>query len=278
MSFQDQSVALPGDGRIQIQGDGMVRFGDDNHVNVTFYNRPVLDVAKSKEAGRRIMVGKVYVRIQQPGEKDCTDDPVENKPWTMQRFARQWQQYQASQQQIPDGTPVDMLPYFIQRPEIAANLHSLAVHTIEQLANLTEHGASSIGMGATQWRNMAKDFLEKANKGVGAHKMEAELAKRDNTIEVMSNQIEQLKTQLNKLMAERQGVPGTMIPQPGAMPMAQGHAMGAGFNQALYTSAPLGASLHDGLDGPSIPEPITEPPKARGGRPKGSRNKPQTSH
>ena len=126
MSFQDQSVALPGDGRISLtpgasEGVFDVKFGSDNTTNVHFYRKAVHDAALSAQHGRPMTRGVEYVRIQQPGEKDYTDDPVANKPWARDRFPRQWAQYQRSQAQIPDGTPIDML--FPQRPEVGSNLH-----------------------------------------------------------------------------------------------------------------------------------------------------------
>lgn len=213
MSFHDSSSAIPGDGQqIQIMPDGMVRFGNDTQTNVVFYKKSCVDIEKSRMAGRRIEVGVDYVRIQHPGERDTIDTPVANKPDAPLRWPRQWAQYRQSQEQIPEGTPTSMLPYFIQHPEIPANLTGSGVYTLEQLANLSEHAAQSIGMGVTQWRNMARDFLEKANKGVGIHKMEAELQKRDNEIEVLKNNLAQAVAQIDRLAAAQQGVPGAMIP------------------------------------------------------------------
>ena len=222
MSFNDRSSSIVGDGgNIQIQADGMVRFGSDNNLNVLFYRKAVPDPELSMQHGRPMSVSKIYVRIQHPGEKDCNDDPVDNKPWTKQRYARQWEQFERQQDQIPDGSPIDIL--FPQNPEIGANLHGMGVHTIEQLAALTEHGAQSIGMGVTEWRNKARDFLNKANAHVGLHQWAKEKAVLENKLEVQENQMGQLRSQVDKLLAQLQGVPGAMIPN-GVGPQAQGHA------------------------------------------------------
>lgn len=256
MSFHDASSSLPGDGQqIQIQADGMVKFGNDSQTNVVFYKRPVLDLEKSRAAGRRIEVGVDYVRIQHPGERDTIDTPVANKPDAPHRWARQWMQYQKSQEQIPEGTPTSILPYFIQHPEIPANLHGNGVYTLEQLANLSEHAAQSIGMGVTQWRNMARDFLEKANKGVGVHQMQAALEKRDNEIEVLRLQLDAQRAQIDRLIAAQKGVPGTMIPADRPN-VAQAHA--ASVAQTQTASQPYDwtqAGVHQAAQGPqSFPE------------------------
>ncbi len=222
MTFNDRSTDLPGDGgQIQIAPDGMVRFGSDSQMNVRFYNKAVPDPVLSQQHGRQINVDKIYVHIQHPGEKDYSDDPIENKPGIQKRFPRQWEQFEKRQEQVPAGTPIDIL--FPQSPAIGANLHGYGVHTIEQMANLHEHGAQAIGMGATEWRNAAKTFLDQANAHVGQHQWAREKATLENTIEVQGNQIGQLQAQLDKLLAQLQGVPGAMIPQ-GVGPLAQAHA------------------------------------------------------
>ncbi len=222
MTFNDRSTDIKGDGGlIQVAPGGMVRFGADSQMNVLFYNKDVFDEALSQQCGRPMKVDKIYVRIQHPGEVDYSDDPVENKPGIKQRFPRQWEQFEKSQEQIPTGTPIDLL--FPQHPAIGANLHSHGVHTVEQMANLHEHGAQRIGMGATEWRNAAKTFLDQANAHVGQHQWAREKSVLENTIEVQGNQIGQLQAQLDKLLAQLQGVPGAMIPA-GVGPQAQAHA------------------------------------------------------
>jgi hypothetical protein len=279
MSFHDGSSQLPGDGQqIHIQSDGMVRFGSDNQTNVHFYKRPVADPELSRQYGRPMTKGVDYVRIQHPGERDTIDTPVANKPDAPHRWPRQWAQFQRSQEQIPDGTPIEML--FPQHPEIGANLHAYGIHTIEQMANLSEHAAQSIGMGATQWRNKAKDFLEKANTGVGIHKLEAELEKRDNVIEVMKNQLDEQKRQIDRLIAAQQGVPGAMIPA-GRPTVAQAHA--ASVRQAApvdwtqpieqqplqqlvepYNQALAGSDWTQQASGYAAPQPTPIAPRPRG--------------
>lgn len=291
MSFHDASSPIPGDGQqIQIQPDGMVRFGNDNQTNVLFYTRPVHDPELSRQTGRPMTKGVTYVRIQHPGERDTIDTPVAHKPDAPHRWPRQWAQFQQSKEQIPEGTPIEML--FPQYPEIGANLHSCGVHTIEQMASLTEHGAQSIGMGATQWRNEARAFLEKANKGVGIHKMQAELQKRDNEIEVLRNQVSDLVAQIDRLIAAQQGVPGTMIPT-NRPTLAQAHAASvartsdwtvpsatphvadwtqAGIHQAaqdpqVFPDYGLAPVAPDAWDAQPLSEPPQQPTARRRGRP-----------
>lgn len=209
-----QSMAITVDGQPGvIRPDGMVQFGNDNLANVVFYKRPVLNQRKSQEAGRPIYESIEYVRIQHPGERDCADKPLTNVPDAPRRWPRQWTQYQASQEQIPDGTLVTAL--FVTEPEIAANLRGLGIHTVEQLARTSEHALDQIGMGAREWKNRAERFLSSALDGAEFHRMQRENDELKNKIEVMGNQMAIMKNQLDRLVAERGGVPPAMIPNKG---------------------------------------------------------------
>lgn len=220
--MDNNSVTIDGQ-RGTIQADGWVRMGSDDRVNVLFYRKSVLDKAKSAEAGRPIHVARDYVRIQQPGEKDYADRPVDDDRSVIDRWPRHWEAYQRGRTAAPDGTPVECL--FPQNPEVAANLHTLGVHTIEQLAGLTAHGAQTVGMGATQWQQKAKQFLASANGGAGMHQLQQQNAKLQSQIETQANQIALMKAQLDRLAALQNGIPGAMLPQ--RLPtISQQHAVG----------------------------------------------------
>lgn len=209
----DNSITIDGQqGTIVPIGEGVgtVRFNGDDRLNVTFYNRPVLDPMESQKRGRQWNKSIEYVRIQIPGEKDYADRPATEADHG--RFPRQHQAYMRGQQQIPNGTPIDVL--FPQSPEIPVNLHGLGVHTVEQLAGLTEHGAQTIGMGATMWRNKAKQFLDAANGGASVHRLQKAIEDKDAKIEVLANQIKQQAAQIDRLMAlVEQKIPPNMVPQ-----------------------------------------------------------------
>lgn len=280
--MENSRITIDGmEGTIMAGGDGygVVRFGNDDKTNVLFYDKPVVDPIKSREMGRRWEVSKQYVRIQHPGEKDYSDRPLTD--FDKARFPRQWAQYLQGHKQMPDGTPVDVL--FPQSPEIPANLHSLGCHTIEQLAGMTEHGSQTIGMGATQWRDRARKFLEAAAGSAGIHRLEKQIEDERNKNEVLSNQISQLQTQVTQLLAMQQGVPRPMIPQ-NSPTIAQQTSQQTFANDGPEESDPA-------FEAPGEPEPYAQsgvsaeplfvdpnaseasnPAPRRRGRPPGSRN------
>jgi len=226
-----------------ITPSGMVQFGSDNHTNVTFYKRSVLDSTKSREEGRPFYVSKDYVRIQQPGEHlNIIDRPIDDDPRVKLRWPIQYQNFQNnSQQEIPEGTPIEIL--FPNAPEIPANLHTQAVHTVEQLSNLTAHALQSIGMGSVEWQGQARKFLDSAKGGMEYHKLVKNNQDLQSKVEVLMNQISLLNSQLNRLMAAQQGIPGTMIPNSAptvAQAMYQNPAMQ--FPQNHYPPATVTTS------------------------------------
>lgn len=78
------------------------------------------------------------------------------------RFPRQWAAFQANQAQIPDGYPVSML--FSNQPDRVDHCRSIGIHTVEQLAALSEQGMAKLGMGARDLKEQAEVYLEKAEK------------------------------------------------------------------------------------------------------------------
>jgi hypothetical protein len=193
-------------------GYAQVNYGSDDTLNVIFHKQPTLNAAMSKAEGRPVYEALDYVRIQQPGERDYTDRPIDEVPEVCQRFAAKWQQYINNQKQVPDGTPLAIL--FPQNPEIAANLQSdqIGIHTIEQLANLSVEAMQRLGLGASDWVQKAKKFLDQASKGVGHHKLESELARRDAVIDDMTNKLNLAMSQINMLQQAQQAQGGGMMP------------------------------------------------------------------
>ncbi|MEJ0092820.1 MAG: hypothetical protein WDN46_14285 [Methylocella sp.] len=284
-------VTIDGQGGT-IQPNGLVRFGSDETVNVLFYTKSVLDPVQSRERGRPYHVSLPYVRIQQPGEKDYIDRPVTENDAAKHRWPHHWARYEGGQKPAPAGTPLECL--FPQHPEIAANLHTLAVHTVEQLAGLTAHGQQTIGMGATEWQRKAKEFLAAANGGVGMHRLQQENDKLKGQIEVQGNQIALMKTQIDRLLAaQNQKIPPAMIPN-GDPTLAQQFGEGRttdyppqfGDSRQTFPNDDLpdtdAAPAIEASDEPMFveeeaadsEESLDAPPKRRGGWPAGKPRKP----
>lgn len=238
---------------LDAHGYGMVQYGPgDEKLIVGFYRRSVINSAKSRELGKPVHEGQDYVKIEHPGETlNKVDRPVTDQD--RQRFPRQWAMYMQGKQDVPDGIPISLL--FPAKPEIEATLRGYNINTVEQLANLSAHAISTVGMGCQDWVNGAKRYLERAEKGVNHHKFEAALATKDQ-------QIAALQRQLNDLSA--------LIQTKTAAPPQNFDAQTAQIN-----------AVHQSADMPFTPEPaqfvqdLSIEAKPKRGRPKGSTNKPK---
>jgi len=168
----------------------------------------------------------------------------------------QYQKFQTNNQQdAPEGTPLEIL--FPNHPEISANLHTQAVHTVEQMANLTAHALQNIGMGAVEWQGMARKFLDSAKGGIEHHRLVKDLEDQKSKNEVLQNQVSLMQSQLNRLMAaQQQGIPPHMIPNA-APTVAQQH------NQSFVAEAdaPMAAGPFD-----TEPQPQYKSPPLRNKR------------
>jgi len=172
---------------IDSQGYGMVTYGPtDDKLIVGFYKKSVLNAARSRDEGKPVHEGRDFVKIQHPGETlNVVDRPVQDSD--KNRWPRQWHNYQQGVRQVPDGVPINLL--FPAKPEIETMLRGYNIHTVEQLAGLSAEGISTVGMGAQDWVNAAKRYMERADKGVNHHQFEKALAEKDQRILTLERQV-----------------------------------------------------------------------------------------
>ena len=178
-------------------GYGMARFGEDTRLVVIFYTRSLKNDAKSREFGVPYNDNAVFVRIHEPGERlNVVDRPMQEGD--KQRFHLQWSKFIQNQEQIPEGTPIDLL--FPNNPALSENLKAQGVHTIQQCANLSANAIDNIGMGAQEYVNLAKKYLSSATDGLAFHKMQEQIVKKDQDYKILQHQFDQLKNQFNMLL------------------------------------------------------------------------------
>jgi hypothetical protein len=187
---------------INWHGDvGVVQYGGgDKSLVVYFYNKPVNNPAKSREAGRPVSDNVTYVRMAPPGEKlNIVDRPAAGAD--ARRFPTQWQQFMQQSEQIPEGTPIDLL--YPENPAIGANLRSCGIHTIEACADLSAHAIENVGMGAQSWVNQAQKYIAASNKGVSVSKHRQDLEERDRELNFLRKQVEDMKQAIQVMKNER---------------------------------------------------------------------------
>lgn len=196
---------------IHSQGYGMVQYGPtDDKLIVGFYKRSILNAARSRVEGKPVHEGRDFVKIQHPGETlNVVDRPVNDSD--KHRWPRQWAHYLQGVQQIPDGVPINLL--FPNKPEIETTLRGYNIHTVEQLANLSAQGISTVGMGAQDWVNAAQRYMERADKGVNHHQFEKALAEKDAAIAQLQRQVAEVTALVRQQQAPQGIRPTPQMPE-----------------------------------------------------------------
>ena len=179
----------PQPGAIEWQGGsgvGMVKVRDTRHVR--FYRKSEPNGAAIIASGGPTHRAVDMIAIQHPGERDRLERAVREEDKF--EFPRQWAQFAAQQEQIPDGTPLAVL--FPNDPDIVDVLKGIKVFTTEQLASMTEPGLERAGMGVRGWQKKALEFNEARIAAQPFHKL--------------SQENEQLRAQLEQLQATVAGL------------------------------------------------------------------------
>jgi hypothetical protein len=174
----DQAAVMEGEGR----------YAMDSKLFVEFFRRPVLNSGKSAEAGRPVFDEYDFVRIIIPGDRNSTMEAKVTEEHR-RRFASRWQRYIAGQDQAQSGTPIEQWP--IMTVSQVANLKAINIHTIEQLAGLSDQNATQL-MGNFELRKKAQAFLDLAKDNLANEKLEASLKQRDEEINLLKEQMAQL--------------------------------------------------------------------------------------
>ena len=138
---------------------------------VRFENRPVEDREASIAAGHLVHKDRVFALITPAGSKDVIEKIAEE--WLAnletevraERFPSEWlkhfrgkfREFIETGTVKVDGIPISALPNVT--PAQLKNLESSKIYSVEDLAQLTEEGIASLGMGGRELRDRAKAFM-----------------------------------------------------------------------------------------------------------------------
>lgn len=249
--------------------DGTQRFAAPENAagpSVHFYPKSVQMGQASLEAGRPIFQSTLFIRIQQPGERDCLDTRASAEH--IQKYMAQYQRFleRRGSDKI-EGTPLDSL--FPAHPDTVETLRYFKVYTVEQLAALSDTAQGTIGHGAFEWKMKARNYLEVTEKGKGfaaaeaaketleraVRKAEADKALQDQQIAALTQQIGQLTQQIQVMMGAGAGQPMPVFQQAGmvqayAQPARAGLDPDADVRKFPQTRAQAGEPTFDDDDNP----------------------------
>ena len=162
-----------------------------------FFMQAVENKARSIEEGRPIFDEIEMVEIRIPGDnktvfvdrvfrKDGTPNGagLMNKPPAyIERWPRHYDNFKAKQPAALIGTPLSEWPPMTVSK--VAEFRALGIHTVENLADLTDGHLSKLGMGGREWREKARAYIQDAKAGSAA----AENAALQAQLDAMQAQI-----------------------------------------------------------------------------------------
>lgn len=167
------------------------RYAMDHKLHVTFYTRPVLNSFKSQEAGRPVFDEVDYIKIHTPGSQLCSIDAPMTAGTYMKRFADRYKKWKAGQAELVSGTPIDAFPLLLGKVGLTAELKAMNIHTVEQLAGLSDGSLQGI-MGGNELRRKAEEYIK------GTSGTDAMLAKMQKENDEMRAQLEMLTSMVGK--------------------------------------------------------------------------------
>lgn len=164
----------------------------DEQLLVMFKKYPRLSPYKSKNQGTPIYDDEEVIQVLQPGERDAAIVKVE--PWHIARFPKQYEAYKKGQEYIVSGTPLDLL--FPGEPSTVLGLKAAHIHTVQQLAALSDSSLQNIPFGRSL-QDKAKAYLSQADSGKTFHTMQKQIddltAKLEQMTEIKAEIVEEEK-------------------------------------------------------------------------------------
>lgn len=184
-----------------------VQHGDDSGLYVEFTLEAIHQTAKSEEEGRPIYKDVPHIRIHFPGDRTKQIfRPVKTEadhlgPADPVRFPAQWQAFQAQQEQVQTGTPVEHWGPLTKSQ--AMEFKSMHIHTVEQLAAVSDSNLT--WLGARELRDKAVAWLKNAEDGKEAIRLQSELDKSNTEIADLKRQLKELADAVQKGGAGKRG-------------------------------------------------------------------------
>jgi hypothetical protein len=158
----------------------------DEGLLVRFYIKARQDQRETQKQGKPVFKDVDYIEIRVPGQRNWVARPVTQAD--MARFPRHWEAYKnrTGNEEYLEGTLLAEWP-LITRSQVE-ELSFANVKTVEQLVAMPDVNASQF-MGINTLREKAKEWLARAKEGKAAAELEEKLAKRDDEIKELKEQV-----------------------------------------------------------------------------------------
>lgn len=171
----------------------------DNSVYVKFYTKPVMNEAKSDEAGRPIYDEREYVEIRTPGQQNnVVQRPVTDMD--RQRFRKAYSKFKEGFEEQLVGTPLSEVSW-LTRAQVEELFH-LRVRTVEHLAELNDSVCSKYS-GMYKLKQRAKQVIEEGTKNAPFAKLQSENEKMAAELTALRQTVEEQSAIIRTMQAKK---------------------------------------------------------------------------
>jgi len=219
-------MSFAADGAAQIQPMsghvGMVTHGTDKGLMAEFFVVDEYKPFQSEKEGRAIYEPIHMVRISAPGAKTDIIQRVKMQddvdgPAHINRFPAQWKAFLAQQEQVPDGTSLEMCK-FIPSHRVKM-LKAMGVHTAEQYADAPDSILQTMGMGAAAEREKCRTYLANDDEKVRhLSKALSDAAEARDEAKMLKEQMADLNRRMAEMMANRGQIYQSTLEQVAPLP------------------------------------------------------------
>lgn len=159
---------------------------DNSNSFIEFYDDAIEVTWKSEQEGRPVYEQRTMIRIITPGDSTCTFESLATDEHKRQ-YPKQYEAYQRQSGPLIEGTMLAAWPPINKSQCKEAQFFE--IHTVEQLAGLTDSQVSRMGMGWQQLRTQAKAYLIAAKDSAHVTQQAAEMDRLKGELEAMRQQL-----------------------------------------------------------------------------------------
>ncbi|UQD69211.1 hypothetical protein JEY40_24660 [Bradyrhizobium japonicum] len=165
-------------------------------LHVEFYIEAVKQEFLSEQEGRPIYKDTEFVKILIPGDKNYCAEREATKA-DKDRFALEYARFKngLKEEEQAIGTPLKHWPAMTR--SMAKEFASFNIHTVEQLAGMSDTAKQAFGMGANEWSRKAQAMLDMAAGGAAAEKYATENEALKQRIADMEKQFAELSAKVD---------------------------------------------------------------------------------
>lgn len=171
----------------------------ESSVFVEFYTDAVHMKAASEKEGRPIYEDRPHVRIIIPGDTGNIIETIA-KDEHKRKYPEAWRRFQSAEATGHTGTALEQWPQITRSQVKEAKYYE--VHTVEQMAGLSDTHIAKLGMGFSDLRAKAKAFLSLAEDTAVATKQAAENEQLRREMDDLKAQIKEMGKRKHKETAE----------------------------------------------------------------------------